>query len=202
MYFSGLYSKCISYVFQIRSAARCRLVWMSSEHGAQNESFCAVKHSRYVFMPVLFVSYRTFTTLKFSEPTVTIEANDGRIHAHQGTDVEFKCLIRGMLQKPAYVFWYVFLTLIWSHSIQSSLRAGTKQTIWGRMGNLSENLCLCVSCPFLAELYLPLNTQEYRISNISRFDVLLLLCIEKERNFFSISRLGSVTWLGVILNVG
>ena len=51
------------------------------------------------------------------------------------------------------------------------------------MGNLSENLCLCVSCPFLAELYLPLNTQEYRISNISRFDV-LLLCIEKERNFF------------------
>ena len=40
-----------------------------------------------------------------SEPTVTIEANDGRIHAHQGSDVEFKCLIRGMLQKPAYVFW-------------------------------------------------------------------------------------------------
>ena len=41
----------------------------------------------------------------FSEPTVTIEANDGRVHAHQGSDVEFKCLIRGMLQKPAYVFW-------------------------------------------------------------------------------------------------
>ena len=40
-----------------------------------------------------------------TEPTVTIEANDGRIHAHQGSDVEFKCLIRGMLQKPAYVFW-------------------------------------------------------------------------------------------------
>lgn len=42
-----------------------------------------------------------------TEPTVTIEANDGRIHAHQGSDVEFRCLIRGMLQKPAYVFWYV-----------------------------------------------------------------------------------------------
>lgn len=47
-----------------------------------------------------------FVQLNIVEPTVTIEANDGRIHAHQGTDVEFKCLIRGMLQKPAYVFWY------------------------------------------------------------------------------------------------
>lgn len=47
-----------------------------------------------------------FVQLNIVEPTVTIEANDGRIHAHQGTDVEFKCLIQGMLQKPAYVFWY------------------------------------------------------------------------------------------------
>merc|ERR1719412_1991767 len=47
-----------------------------------------------------------FVQLNIVEPTVTIEANDGRIHAHQGSDVEFKCLIRGMLQKPAYVFWY------------------------------------------------------------------------------------------------
>jgi len=47
-----------------------------------------------------------FVQLNIIEPTVTIEANDGRVHAHQGSDVEFKCLIRGMLQKPAYVFWY------------------------------------------------------------------------------------------------
>lgn len=47
-----------------------------------------------------------FVQLNIVEPTVTIEANDGRIHAHQGSDVEFKCLIKGMLQKPAYVFWY------------------------------------------------------------------------------------------------
>ena len=55
-------------------------------------------------LKLLFKMNLNFLSL-FSEPTVTIEANDGRIHAHQGSDVEFKCLIKGMLQKPAYVFW-------------------------------------------------------------------------------------------------
>ena len=55
-------------------------------------------------LDIIQVIYFNLTFL-FSEPTVTIEANDGRIHAHQGSDVEFKCLIKGMLQKPAYVFW-------------------------------------------------------------------------------------------------
>ena len=199
MYFSGLYSKCISYVFQIRSAARCRLVWMSSEHGAQNESFCAVKHSRYVFLPVLFVSYRSYESHIFR----AYRNDRGERWANSRSSRNRRRIqVSDSRHAPKTCLCILVRFLIWSHSIQSSLRAGTKQTIWGRMGNLSENLCLCVSCPFLAELYLPLNTQEYRISNISRFDVLLLLCIEKERNFFSISRLGSVTWLGVILNVG
>jgi len=47
-----------------------------------------------------------FVQLNIVEPTVEIESNDGGIHAHQGSDVELKCLIKGMLQKPAYVFWY------------------------------------------------------------------------------------------------
>ena len=57
-------------------------------------------------IPKLLVTKSKVNKYFFSEPTVTIEANDGRVHAHQGSDVEFKCLIRGMLQKPAYVFWY------------------------------------------------------------------------------------------------
>lgn len=46
-----------------------------------------------------------FVHLNVVEPRVSIEGN-GNVHAHQGSNVVFKCLIQGTLQKPAYVFWY------------------------------------------------------------------------------------------------